>query len=341
MRAAVTQAANEMNVIDVPEPPDPGDGEVVVRPDAVGICGSDFHFFAGELDVAGSGGEQFPRVQGHEVSAVVEAVGRGCREELVAGGRVAMLPISWCGECYPCRQGRGNACDNFRLVGIHDDGGLQELLTLRQDQVFPIEVAKPAVAALTEPVSIAMRTSVRAGFRADEPVVVFGAGPIGQAISLAAQDKGAPVLMIDRQESRLATGGELGAEAFSWTDDGVAFARDWAGGEGAPVVVDATGAPAAIKAAFEVVASAGRLVVVGMGPHDAAIRVGLFTEKELDVLGVSCCQHGEFAEAVSLVERNQDRLPALISHEFPLEQAPEALRFAMENPSEVMKVAIA
>jgi threonine dehydrogenase-like Zn-dependent dehydrogenase len=86
--------------------------------------------------------------------------------------------------------------------------------------------------------------------------------------------------------------------------------------------------------------SAGRVVIVGMGPHEVALRVGSFTEKELDVLGTSVCTAEEFAEAVALVERNSARLEPLVTHQFAFDRAPEALVYAMENPTEVMKVVI-
>jgi threonine dehydrogenase-like Zn-dependent dehydrogenase len=332
-----------MEVVDMPEPAEPRAGEVVVRPEAIGICGSDFHFFEGELEVAGSGGEQFPRIQGHEVAGIIEAVGTGCRRELEAGRRVALWPLSSCGECYPCSVGRGNVCDNFRLIGIHDDGGLQERLPISQSQVFPIEEANPAVAALAEPVSIAVRAAHRAAFRSGERVVVLGAGPIGQAVSLLARDRDASVLMIDRVQSRVELSREMGAEeAIAWSDAAEVemLVREWAGEAGPPVVVDATGAPGAIRAAVDMAASAGRVIVVGMSGAEVPLRIGSFTEKELDVLGVSCCGGQEFAEAVGLVERHSSLLERLVSHEFPLERAPDALVYAMENPTEVMKVVI-
>ena len=77
-----------------------------------------------------------------------------------------------------------------------------------------------------------------------------------------------------------------------------------------------------------------------MSPDEVPLRIGSLTEKELDLLGVSCCQAGEFAEAVAVVERHADAMARLVSHEFPLTRAPEALRFAMSNPTEVMKVVI-
>jgi threonine dehydrogenase-like Zn-dependent dehydrogenase len=106
------------------------------------------------------------------------------------------------------------------------------------------------------------------------------------------------------------------------------------------VVFDATGAPAAVRAMVDMVASAGRAVQVGMSGDEVSLRIGSLTEKELDLLGVSCCGAAEFGQAVAVVERNVDVLERLISHRFALEKAPEALRFAMENPTEVMKVII-
>ena len=122
-----------MELLDVPEPGEPGPGEVIVRPQAVGICGSDFHFFLGEL----GDGSEFPRVQGHEVAAKIEAVGPEGSKGFRTGDSVILHPLSSCGHCYPCRVGRGNVCDNFSLIGIHKDGGLQELLRMSEAQVFP------------------------------------------------------------------------------------------------------------------------------------------------------------------------------------------------------------
>src|SRR4051794_22353281 len=284
MRAAVTEAPGTMTIRDdAREPGPPGLGEVVVRPEAVGICGSDFHFYAGELhELVGA---TPPRVQGHEVAAVVEATGPDCRDELAPGTRVALWPLSPCGACRPCRLGRGNVCESFSLIGIHTDGGLQDRLTMPEAQVFPIALDRPEVAALAEPMSIAVRAMNRGRIAHGERVVVLGAGPIGQALAVAARERGAGVLLVDRLERRLAVGRGLGADAVAWTDAGavVAAARDWAGAPGPPVVVDATGAPPAIRAAVDMAPSAGRVVIVGMGPDEVALRVGSFTEKELDV----------------------------------------------------------
>jgi L-gulonate 5-dehydrogenase len=170
---------------------------------------------------------------------------------------------------------------------------------------------------------------------------VLGAGPIGQSLLVAAQDRGADVLLVDPIDDRLATARALGAETVPWTTAGevVGHARDWSG-EAPQVAIDATGVQAAVEACVEMVSSAGRMVQVGMSGASIDLRLGSLTEKEIDVLGVACCGTGEFAGAVDLVERNADRLARLVSHEFALAEAPEALRFAMDNPREVMKVVI-
>ncbi len=329
-----------MEVLDVPEPAAPGPGEVVVHPDAVGICGSDFHFFSGELQIFED--SPFPRIQGHEFTGTIDQIGPETSGRLSVGDRVSILPLSNCGECYPCRVGRGNVCDNFSLIGIHTDGGLQEKLRVPESQVFAIATDEPATAALAEPFSIGVRTVHRARIAEGERVVILGAGPIGQASHLLARERGATTLLVDRVQSRLDVGAASGAEGLLWEDrDQVVEAcREWSGGEGPPLVIDATGVPDPIRAAVDMVASAGRVTVVGMSGDEVPLRIGTFTEKEVDLLGVSCCGPEEFTQAVRFVEGNEAQLQPLITRRFTLDQAPEALAYAMDNPAEVMKVVI-
>ena len=341
MRAAVTEGRGRMSVVDVPDAGGPGSGEVVVRPEAVGLCGSDFHYFLGHIGSV-EDAQLYPRVQGHEAAGILEEIGPDSPTHLRAGERVAIWPLMSCGHCYPCRIGRGNVCANISLIGVHTDGALQDRLRIPASQVFPVGGQDPAVAALIEPVSIAVRAVVRGRVAEGERVVVFGAGPIGQAIAVAASDRGASVLLVDRVRSRLERGRATGAEilVLEEGDDPAAAVREWAGGDRPEVVYEATGAAEVARTAVDLVANAGRVVVVGLGSHDAPITVGDLAFKEIDVLGVSCCNGDEFADAVSLVSRRQDVLAGLITHEYPLERAPEAITYAIEHPAEVIKAVI-
>jgi len=192
MRAAVTRGRGAMEVVGVPEPGAPGPGDVLVAPEAVGLCGSDFHYFTGDIGTIDDPSTLYPRIQGHEAAGMILDVGPDCPAELVAGTRVALWPVGACGTCYACRIGRGNACVRISLIGVHRDGALQERLLVPAAQVFPVGDQAAALAALIEPVSIAVRAVVRGRVAAAERVVVLGAGPIGQALALAATDRAPP-----------------------------------------------------------------------------------------------------------------------------------------------------
>ena len=337
----MTRDRGRMEVVRVPEPGAPGPGEVLVRPEAVGLCGSDFHYFTGDIGTIDDPSTLYPRIQGHEAAGTILDVGEGCPPGLAPGARVALWPVRSCGRCYACRIGRGNACTNISLLGVHADGALQEQLLVPAAQVFPVGDQDAALAALIEPVSIAVRTIVRGRVEAGERVVVLGAGPIGQALALAAIDRGASVLLVDTLESRLDRAASLGADVLRVSPgDDLASAREWGGADGPEVVIEATGVPGLVQGAVELVAHAGRVVVVGLSHDHAPVRVGDLPLKEIDVLGVSCSRADEFAAAVDLVGRRADVAAGLVTHEFPLERAPEAIAYAMEHPAEVMKAVV-
>lgn len=341
MRAAVTESKATIRLADVPEPGSPGPGEVLVRPEAVGLCGSDFHYFTGDLGAV-EASRLFPRIQGHEAAGILDEVGPDCPDALVAGQRVAIWPLVACGDCYPCRIGRHNVCANINLVGVHRDGALQDHVRLPAAQVYPVGPQDAALAALVEPVSIAVQAVARGRVAAGEKVVVFGAGPIGQSIAVAAADKGASVLLLDRVERRLAFAGASGADtiAVESGEQAVAAAREWAGDGGPEAVFEATGVPDVVRLAVDLASNAGRVVVVGLSHTDAPLRVGDLAFKELDLLGVSCCDASGFADAVSLVARREEGLRGLVTHEFALEETHEAMIYAMEHPAEVMKAVV-
>jgi L-gulonate 5-dehydrogenase len=330
-----------MVVADVPEPGPAGAGQVVVRPETIGLCGSDFHYFHADLGSV-LDDELYPRIQGHEFSAIVEDVGPGCAPGLAAGQRVAVWPVIACGTCHACLLGRGNACERIQLIGIHLDGALQQRLSIPATQAFPVAGTDARLSAFIEPMSIAVRTVVRGRVTAGERVVVLGAGPIGQAVAIAALDRGATVLIVDRIAERLERGRLSGADLAHVEpgQDIVARVREWGDGELPEIIVEATGAPQPMRAALAAVAQTGRVLVVGLTTQEVALPIGSLPFRELDVLGVSTCAAEDFAEAVEVVARHRSAVEALISHDFALEDAPAAIAFAIEHPAEAMKVLV-
>jgi len=330
-----------MELTQVPEPADPGPGQVLVRPEAVGICGSDYHFLTGEIVTPPEFGPQFPRVQGHEVAARIAALGPECPPGLEIGQRVALFPMSWCGACYACTHGRRNACPKFRIIGVHVEGGLADYLTIAAERVFPVGDLDAPLAAFCEPMSISVHAVERGGVVEGEPVVVIGGGPIGQSVALCALDRGARVFMTDLVDSRLELARANGVVVVNAASvDAVAAARSWAGSAGPPVVFECVGVPRTVRQAVDMASSAGRVVVVGIGHEEVSLPINAFTERELSILGSTVCTHEDFAEAIRIVGAYREAVARLITHERPLADAVEAIAFAMANPNEVMKLVI-
>lgn len=334
MKRAVTVKPWSMEVRDTPEP-EPGPEEALVRVEAVGVCGSDFSLYTGSHPYA-----RYPQTQGHEFSGTVIAFGGQYEGPVQVGERVAVEPLVPCGECFPCRRGRYNCCTRLAVLGAHVPGALTELIAVRTGALYGAGDLDPELAALAEPISIGLQGVVRSGIEVGEQAVVFGAGPIGQAVLLAAADRGARVLVVDKVASRLELARKLGAETVvEATEDVEAEISDWTGGDGPAVVFEATGVPTVIRMAVEIVASSGRVVILGLSSEEVSLPAVEFTRKELTILG-SRNNAGLFGEAVALVGRNRDRVRSLITHRFMLDEAEEAIRFAMEHPAEAEKVVI-
>ncbi len=329
-----------MVIADVSGPGSARVGNVIVRPEAVGICGSDFHLFSGDLAALSGAREFYPRIQGHEVSAIVEDPGAAATVN--QGDRVAIWPLLPCGSCYPCRAGRPNVCPRFRLVGVHLDGGLQQRLEVPASTVFGVGDLDPDCTAFVEPASIAVHALARGRLEPGEQAVVFGAGPIGLATTLAAAAAGARVTTVDPVPARRDLAKRLGAERATWASaealrDEV---KDWTNGEGPPLVVETSGETGVLPQAVDLVSAAGRVVVVGMSSGTAPLRPGAFPEKEIDVVGSSCATADDFCTAISLVSANRASLTALFSHHFPLTRTAEAFEFAMKRSPDAIKIVV-
>lgn len=335
MKAAFTLEPRHMEVREVARP-EPGPDEALVRIEAVGLCGSDLHFYLGDNPYC-----TFPQTQGHELAGTVVGFGGAYAGPLKVGDRVAVEPLRPCGACYPCRHGHPNCCIRLNVLGVHVPGGLAEYFAVKTQNLYAAAGLDRELTALVEPISIGLHAVGRGRVTAEDQVVVFGAGPIGQAVLLAAADRGARVLVVDRIASRLELARALGAEMVvdASHQTPIEAITAWSDGDGAAVVFDATGVPALIRSAVDAVASAGRIVIVGISTEEVSIPVIAFTRKELNILG-SRNNVGVFGEAVNLVRRHQEKARRLITHRFPLEQVPEAIEFALANPAEAEKVLI-
>lgn len=336
MRRLETSAPRTLSFRDGPEPV-VGPGEALLAVAAVGICGSDIHLFTGDHPYS-----HFPNVQGHEFAGRLLSVPSGADERgFWVGQLVAVEPLLTCGSCLPCRRGRANCCIRMRTLGAQVDGALVERIAVPIGLLHNADDLSTELAAMVEPMSIGVHAVSRSGIAGGDQVVVYGAGPIGQAILLAANDLGARVLVTDPLPSRLELARELGAELVvdARAADVPQAIDGWTGGDGPVVVVEATGVPAVLEAAIDVVAPSGTVVVVGLSNEDVRVPMIAFTRKELTIVG-SRNNQGQFGRAADLVRRNQGKVEHLISHRYSFDDAPAAFEQALSQPATTEKVMI-
>ncbi len=334
MKAAITQRMRQIELCDVAAPA-PGVGQALVRVEKVGLCGSDKHLYLGTHPYS-----RYPLIQGHELSGTIESLPPDYEGGLRLGVRVAIEPVISCGSCYPCLHDQRGACIDMQCLGAHLPGGLQELTAVPVRLLHPTTLPDE-LAALVEPMSIGVHAAARARIAPDDEVLVLGAGPIGLSVLFGARQVGARALLVDPLDNRLELAERLGADVLKWSgiSTTVQRGREWAR-HGAPTVaVDATGLAEAVRAAFDVVISAGRVVIVGQTKQDVALPISIFTGKELNVVGAQNSS-GIFARTVSLVEQDPTFVAQMISHRFPFCDVREAFEFTVANPDKTVKVLI-
>jgi L-gulonate 5-dehydrogenase len=331
MRAAVMTAPREMHVSEWPTPK-PAPGEVLIAVKAAGICAGDMYIYLGKNPYAG-----YPQVCGHEIAGVVAEPGDGV-SDLEPGTAVVVEPFLGCGSCYPCRIGKSNCCSRLQIIGVHLPGGYAEYLTAPASHVYRVPGGLTFVeASLAEPVAVAVQACRRGDVSMGEDVLVLGCGPIGLALVEVARARGANVLAADILPARLRAAARLGAEVLSADEELVPRVLERTGGEGMPVVVEATGNVRAMEQTVELVAAGGRIVIVGLVKEGLKVSLpGLdLTRKEMTIFG-SRASAGCFPEALELLASGAISYGKMAT-EFDLWEAPRVFAALAERPDAVHK----
>lgn len=333
MRAAVADASGRLVVRDVARPL-PGPGEVLVAVEACGVCGSDLH-----ASRRGRWPEGF--VPGHEIVGRVVALGDGDdgddgeRTDNVPppDTRVVVDPIEACGRCPACREGRESICPELRLLGVHRPGGFAEALVVSARRLHPVpRDLDPAIAALAEPLAVALHALERGALARGERVLVLGGGPLGLLCAHAARQAGAaPVHVRARHASQRALAERaLGASA-SGTERSIeadGLADDW------DLVIETVGGEAdTLIEAVRAARPGARIVVLGLFEGSPALEPWGALEKELSLLWSNCqgrdrAGRPDLARALAILDRDRDALAALVTHRVGLESIDEAFRLA-------------
>ncbi len=334
MKAAVIAGRGRVEVVER-DMPEPKPGWVRLAMGAVGICGSDLNLLQGELiDPTGL-------QPGHEVAGYVDAVGDGV--SLASGLAVALEPLHGCGTCFHCATGHHNLCEGGRLFGVSAKGGMAEYLTVPASclHVLP-DGTDMQIAALAEPLAVAVR-GVRLGrVGIGSRVIVLGAGSIGLMSVVAARAAGAEeILVTARYPQQAEFARSLGATAVFADLDALVKA----GAIGADVVIETVGGRAdTLTEAVTAVRRGGVIVMLGVFEGSPRIPGLGFFYGELTLVASNCYAHdapiGDFALATRLVARHASALSPLVTHRFSLDEVAEAYATAADKKRGAIKVHI-
>jgi L-iditol 2-dehydrogenase len=317
MRVSVLTQPGQLSLQERPVPA-PGPGQVLVAVRSVGVCGSDVHYY--QHGRIGDFVVRSPLVLGHEASGHIVAVGDGV-DPGRQGARVAIEPGTACGHCAQCKAGRYNLCPDMVFFATPPvDGALAEYVSVRSDLAFdlPDEVSDDA-AALLEPLSVGIWATGKAAITAGSSVLIAGAGPIGLVAAQVARVRGATTIAVtDIAPHRLAAAARNGATLTLDARDGQGPAQDF------DAFLDCSGAPSAISAGLRTLRPAGHAVLVGMGPDEVPLPLGLLQQRELTITGTFRYAN-TWPTAIALAASGAVDLDGLVTGRFGLAEAAAAL----------------
>ncbi|MEB2843917.1 alcohol dehydrogenase catalytic domain-containing protein [Rhizobiales bacterium RZME27] len=313
MKALVCDEPGRLSIVSRPEPVR-GEKEVKVRIRHIGICGTDFHIFAGKHPFL-----EYPRVMGHELSGTVEEAPADSR--LKAGDPVYIVPYLSCDTCKACRKGLSNACCNIQVLGVHKDGGMAEYLCVPEQNVVPTGKIPLADAAMIEFLAIGAHGVKRGMITSEDRVLVTGSGPIGMSAIIFAKARGAHVTVMDTREDRLKFAvDQLGADATIFADENAeSEAERQTSGEWYDVVIDATGNAVPMQRGFGFLAHGARYVFLSVVRQDITFSDPEFHKREATLIASRNAQPDDFAEVVRQIEAGKVPTRALNTHRGRLE----------------------
>jgi (R,R)-butanediol dehydrogenase/meso-butanediol dehydrogenase/diacetyl reductase len=311
------------------------EGEALVKVSFAGICGTDMMIYFGKHPRA-----KAPLTMGHEFSGVIEEIETDSAFSI--GDRVVIEPTISCGQCPACQSGHSNVCKTLRLIGIDMDGGFAEYVAVPIDRLHKIpDQLSESIAALAEPVAVAIHTVRKSDLVVGENVAILGAGPIGLLIGMVAKLNGANTIFIsDISPYRLAKAEELGFTALDARNVNVTEEiLSKTNGHGVDIVFEVAGSQITANQMVEIVKTRGQIVVVSVFKQPPTVDFAKMHFNEISLTTTRCYSRDDFSIAISLMAQGKLDVAPIISHEVAIEELDQGF-LLMENPDESLKVLI-
>lgn len=338
MKSGVITEKNTLLYKDSPMPI-LGPGEVMIKVSYCGICGSDIHVLKGEHPTA-----VFPVIPGHEFVGELVEISEGTFCNAKIGDLVVAQPFFSCRNCEPCAKGEDNVCEHLNFLGIHTNGGFAEYVKVKADKVYALpETVDSKLAALTEPIAVAVHDVRRSGLKVGEDALIIGGGPIGLLIAIVAKQAGANNVVISEiSEYRRNEAQKLGFVTVNPLDEDFdKKIKELTKGKGFDVVFEVSGSKPGISTAVDYAKITGTVMIVGMTSEPYPIDLSQVFAKELRIQGVRIHSQYNFMGAIKLLENKEltESFGALISEVFPVEKIEDAFAYA-QTPGEFFKILV-
>lgn len=339
MKTAIMTANNKVELIER-ETPVPGDDEVLVGLEYVGVCGSDLHLY----EHAWGGLIRQPFVLGHEAAGTVLQVGKNVGN-LKPGDRVALEPGKTCGKCELCKSGKYNLCPDVRFFAAPPvDGVFQEYVAHDADLCFRLpDNVSTLEGALIEPLAVGFHAANQGGAHPGQTAVVTGAGCIGLVSMMALKISGvSKIYVLDVMDNRLEKAMELGATGVinAAKENPVEKVAELTGGAGADLVIDTAGVSDTVNQAIEYVKKGATIVLVGYNPSGMMnLKTTLVADKEITVKSVFRYRN-IYPMAIESVAAGLVDLKGIVSNIYPLDDIQEGLQASVKNKANLVKAVI-
>ena len=331
MKAVVLRRPEEITIDDRPEPR-ASEGNVLLKVNMVGLCGSDLNSYRGKNPMV-----SFPRIPGHEISATVVVGAAGFK----SGDQVTLSPYTNCGRCTACRRGRPNACQSNETLGVQRDGGLTEYLVVPPEKLYFANLSLKEL-CLVEPLTVGLHAVARGRVTSSDTVAVIGCGGVGLGAVAASGFRGARTIGVDIDAAKLEIARKAGATELINTsrDDLHTRLAELTDGFGPDVIIEAIGLPRTFRAAVEEVAFTGRVVYIGYAKEPVAYETRLFVQKELDILGSRNALPEDFREVIRMLEEHRFPVEDAVSRIVPLDETPRVIAEWSADPARFTKIMI-
>ncbi|MXX26915.1 MAG: zinc-binding alcohol dehydrogenase family protein [Caldilineaceae bacterium SB0668_bin_21] len=334
MKTVILEKPGSLHLTETAPPVEPGAGEALVRVHRVGICGTDLHAFRGRQPYF-----SYPRILGHELGVEIVALDPDGESNLRAGDRCAVEPYLNCGGCSACRRGRMNCCSHLRVLGVHMDGGMRELITVPIDKLHRSETLPLEHLALVETLCIGAHAVDRAGLEPGESTLVIGAGPIGLTAVAFARLAGADAAVMEIDENRMRFVQEnLGVEhLIDGRGDAEAQLRAVFGGDLPLTVFDATGNARSMMNALGLIEQGGSVVFISLVQDDITFPDPEFHRRETTLISSRNATSADFARVVETLETGAIDLAPWLTHSAPPEELIDAFPGWSQPENQVVK----